>query len=816
MIYMSRPRTMGAGLAGSMTKKVNVNQVQFGDKLQGLAPQATHFFIAGNGKAGWNNYRTRADGDRRNFVFCMNQLGGVGRAKSQFKIDGVNQPDGAQRCMPHPYSIAEQIKTLLDYLRNRFPNYQLAFVEGDASRAELARMMALDLSKINVGSSNMKGLIELVNEQNAHGYLLVAISKDTGYVPKGTYLGLPVYIWTTFGGGNFDVWDGTGDPPTDMNPILTATQCITAAAMNNVEYAGVMDMDSRPHGCWYQPPGDDGTTKAAMYWNAASAATGACCADGVKNSSGEVCCPSSCGTCGGDDCGDQTGGADCCVGPIKNSGVTCVNGDDVACIIPADNTCSAGTSGSSACTSDYQCVYQGVRAPYGEYAPGGSTGWPSLTGGALGGPDTDGFPLGCALNFYIEPQVSGIGADDCEGGASPGDELKYRLLDGKGNVLDWDKSDLRVARVYNLQILRAVPTEAPATPQCAPAVPADGGAACWWTVKDASGTADHLDIKWDIDQYHDDEQLMAGSSDPGTYACPSAEGVPCSGAWGPSVVPSKFCNCGACETASAPCCVAGVMSGDEKTCCAKNCTACFGGEGCEDAGDKCCTGKIKDSGDVCANENDVACIIPDDALCTTTDPDCPGTSGSSLYCSQWADEDVWVGASGCPQCPSCKQQTQKWCAYGMAGPAGNNSAYLGSSVPRLIYANPSTDGFMGPIDYGNNDDGFETLEGWNGLVVAYYYAYDDSNDEDPEAGRKPTIFYANAYYDTTGVLRTDTSVSDDVSLPPQRPPPAIGPAWEGDPGNLTAPTKCVSGRVTKATVEGTTNFSSSKLFFCLS
>jgi len=35
-----------------MTKGVNVNQVQFGDKLQGLAPQATHFFIAGNGKAG--------------------------------------------------------------------------------------------------------------------------------------------------------------------------------------------------------------------------------------------------------------------------------------------------------------------------------------------------------------------------------------------------------------------------------------------------------------------------------------------------------------------------------------------------------------------------------------------------------------------------------------------------------------------------------------------------------------------------------------------------------------------------------------------
>ena len=73
----SRTRTIGAGLAGSTSRMVNVNQIQFGDKLQGLAPQATHFFIAGNGNGGWNNYRKRADGNKRNFVFCMNQLGGV-------------------------------------------------------------------------------------------------------------------------------------------------------------------------------------------------------------------------------------------------------------------------------------------------------------------------------------------------------------------------------------------------------------------------------------------------------------------------------------------------------------------------------------------------------------------------------------------------------------------------------------------------------------------------------------------------------------------------------------------------------------------
>ena len=96
---------MGAGLAGSMTKGVNVNQVQFGDKLQGLAPQATHFFVAGNGKAGWNQYRTRANGNKRNFVFCMNQLGGVGASRSQFKIRGLNKPDGTGNCLAGPYSL---------------------------------------------------------------------------------------------------------------------------------------------------------------------------------------------------------------------------------------------------------------------------------------------------------------------------------------------------------------------------------------------------------------------------------------------------------------------------------------------------------------------------------------------------------------------------------------------------------------------------------------------------------------------------------------------------------------------------------------
>ena len=84
------------------SKKANVYQVQIGDKGQGLAPQATSFFIA-SGRGGWNHYRTRTFAPRRDFIFCMNRLGGVGAGRSQYKIRGLNHPDGARRCRPHRF-----------------------------------------------------------------------------------------------------------------------------------------------------------------------------------------------------------------------------------------------------------------------------------------------------------------------------------------------------------------------------------------------------------------------------------------------------------------------------------------------------------------------------------------------------------------------------------------------------------------------------------------------------------------------------------------------------------------------------------------
>ena len=96
---MPRSRIMGAGLAGATRKGdgANVNQVQFGNKLQGLPPttgKSTNFNLRA--------INNRAFGNQRNVVFCMNQLGGVGgiRGSNMF----LPNADGVGNCVPGPYN----------------------------------------------------------------------------------------------------------------------------------------------------------------------------------------------------------------------------------------------------------------------------------------------------------------------------------------------------------------------------------------------------------------------------------------------------------------------------------------------------------------------------------------------------------------------------------------------------------------------------------------------------------------------------------------------------------------------------------------
>ena len=84
------------------SRKANVYMVQFGDKLAGLRPMGTKWFVAGSN---WGQYLTRTYSDKMDFVFCVNQLGGVGKGRSQFKVNGFNNPDGARQCVAFQFKL---------------------------------------------------------------------------------------------------------------------------------------------------------------------------------------------------------------------------------------------------------------------------------------------------------------------------------------------------------------------------------------------------------------------------------------------------------------------------------------------------------------------------------------------------------------------------------------------------------------------------------------------------------------------------------------------------------------------------------------
>lgn len=78
------------GYPGRNNSKISNRPSGGGSKLQGLAPSATNFFIA---SSSGSQYVTQVGGANRNDTnFCINQLGGIGRERSQFSpsANGVN------------------------------------------------------------------------------------------------------------------------------------------------------------------------------------------------------------------------------------------------------------------------------------------------------------------------------------------------------------------------------------------------------------------------------------------------------------------------------------------------------------------------------------------------------------------------------------------------------------------------------------------------------------------------------------------------------------------------------------------------------
>ena len=106
---MSKARSMYAGSSGS-NYSVNKNSPGNGNhKWQGLPPTVGH---AGNAR----HINIEAGGNNRNVVFCMNQLGGVGRISNMF----ATTADGIKDCKPSckiDQKIVSAINILKQYVR---------------------------------------------------------------------------------------------------------------------------------------------------------------------------------------------------------------------------------------------------------------------------------------------------------------------------------------------------------------------------------------------------------------------------------------------------------------------------------------------------------------------------------------------------------------------------------------------------------------------------------------------------------------------------------------------------------------------------
>jgi hypothetical protein len=113
---MPKSKIMSAGTVGT-NRRIRVNGPEGGgNKLQGLPPIC-------NMRSPLVPYvRTRADGENRNVVFCINQLGGVGSKRSQFGSGnraGVGQTGGCAKPTP-PWWFNNQAIIAAVYLLNQF------------------------------------------------------------------------------------------------------------------------------------------------------------------------------------------------------------------------------------------------------------------------------------------------------------------------------------------------------------------------------------------------------------------------------------------------------------------------------------------------------------------------------------------------------------------------------------------------------------------------------------------------------------------------------------------------------------------------
>ena len=111
---MPRIRTMGAGLGGSTAKNLNVNgNTGGGNKKQGLATTTnTGVSFASNA------IKNKAYGENRDFIFCVNQLGGIGGKSKMF----ATTADGVKDCVEGPDCPVLEVKEAYMTVFGRHPD----------------------------------------------------------------------------------------------------------------------------------------------------------------------------------------------------------------------------------------------------------------------------------------------------------------------------------------------------------------------------------------------------------------------------------------------------------------------------------------------------------------------------------------------------------------------------------------------------------------------------------------------------------------------------------------------------------------------
>lgn len=138
------------------SRRANVNlNTGGGNKKQGLAPKATNFFIA---PYTGNQYSVGSgDGRDRFRLVCMNQLGGIGRGRSQFgpSADGTNCPiDDLQKFRNYLFDINYYIQNtalaVAEIPPSTYSNYELCLVgDKESLLTDISNSNSVDYATIS-------------------------------------------------------------------------------------------------------------------------------------------------------------------------------------------------------------------------------------------------------------------------------------------------------------------------------------------------------------------------------------------------------------------------------------------------------------------------------------------------------------------------------------------------------------------------------------------------------------------------------------------------------------------------------------------